>query len=166
VHLVSACTMKYFQDVAIGELCQVRLGGNGNGWVVPLQRDGAKTLVAILKIGDEVRPMIHEMNGFRGECLSFGSDWQIETDLSEVETKKGLHRETAGSIHLHSTGTTMYLSPFMTEVLDEGYPIDLPSLEHGKVPHDAIAVLRWKLWANEASRLKPGASPLIEFSGH
>lgn len=163
MHLHSPVQMKYFHDLAIGELCQVQLG-SGVGMCFPIMIDGARRLIAILKIGEEVRPMVHEVRNLRRPCLSYGQDWVLSPEIGADLVAGSGHSETPGSIHFHNDGATMYLAPFTRESGGEGHQLAIPSLAYGSMPHDSIAVLRWKIWISEQERTRIGATPLLEFS--
>ncbi|TBA38404.1 hypothetical protein [Rhizobium ruizarguesonis] len=159
----SPVQMKYFADLKLGEICQVEFGTRP-ALSFPIAIDGTRRLIAILKLGAEVKPMVHEVRNLRTPCLSFGDDWVLAPEVEQNFVKSSGHSETAGSIHFHPDGATMYLTPFNRESMMEGYQLAIPTLSHGPIPHDSIAILKWKIWISEAERARVGATPLLEFS--
>ncbi|NKM30106.1 hypothetical protein [Rhizobium laguerreae] len=163
MHLRSPVSMKYFHELEVGELCQAQLG-TALALCFPIVIDDARRLIAILKIGDEVKPMVHEVRHFRRPCLSYGHDWVLSPEIGVDAIAASGHSETPGSIHFHPDGATMYLAPFSREAVGEGYQLALPGFGFGSIPHESIPVLKWKLWISEQERIRTGAVPLLEFS--
>ncbi|MBX4894920.1 hypothetical protein [Rhizobium bangladeshense] len=163
MHLHSPVRMKYFHDLEIGELCQVQFG-TGPGLSFPIAKDGTRRLIAILQLGDQVRPMVHEVRNLRTPCLSYGQEWVLSPDIPTNAVPVYGHSETPGSIHFNPDGAVMYLAPFSREAVSEGYPLGLPAFGYGQISHDSIVALRWKLWISEQERTRVGATPLLEFS--
>ncbi|MBB3410674.1 hypothetical protein FHT87_004606 [Rhizobium sp. BK316] len=161
--LHSPVRMKFFADLQVGELCQVQFG-TGLGISFPIAIDGPRRLIAILKLGEEVRPTVHEVVNLRTPCLSYGQDWVLAPEVNASATISSRHSETPGAIHLYTEGATMYLAPFTRESMMDGYRLALPGFGQGQIPTDSIPVLKWKLWTSEADRQRPGATPLLEFS--
>ena len=102
----------------------------------------------------------------RGHCISFGKDWvlQVRPGLESVPGNRS-EWNAPGSIYVGVGGARLY-APWQDGFHhSSGVTFDLATSTIIAEADDGIPHLSWAIWSSAAERDRPGAVPLVEFTG-
>jgi hypothetical protein len=167
MRLVNQGEVREAETCEPGEL--VRFDPNGGGAILAVVLErlvGQNTYLVLASSNQEIPAFSILPIGYEHRCFSYRAGWVLEL-LTDDQTFPGNAEgaDSVGEIRIFSSGVTSIL----TNVLDQRMRAKLTLLNI--VSHEPVSqeryqgarVRAWKIWADEAERLRPGGRAILSF---
>ena len=140
----------------------MKLGGMHALCVTLLSNQTGKPLVGILKIEKETRPVYVDLDRTL-RCSSHGTAWVLEPVWGDESYPANNSADLQKAVWIDGeTGVLIFGKPSSDSTFDDT-EADLIGSGLVNKTNSSIPAKHWRIWASEADRNRPGASPLVEF---